>query len=109
MTKPSVIFPDVEVKQDGESIRINTTVRTPLEDGSGHYFWTVSEAALGSSSKDLQGLLCRFNSMVYMSIVNGKFNEAITNQFGTPLHKLDDNNETECERMRRIFLKKIGA
>jgi len=106
---PKVIFPDVEIKEFEGKLHLSTAVRVPLEDGSGHYFWTVGESFLGSSNRDWQWALCRFNEMVYMSMVMGKLNEDLLNRSGLPLHNMDESKETERERMKRIMLKKLGV
>ena len=108
MENPKVIFPEVEVRQEGDKITILTSVRVPMDDGSGHYFWLVAETSYVKSSNYLQEMLCRFNEMVYCAIVMGKFNENLSTKLGQPLFNIDESKETERERMKRIMLKKIG-
>jgi hypothetical protein len=109
MINPKVIFPDVDVRQEADKITILTSVRVPLEDGNGHYFWSVAETSYVKSGNYLQETLCRFNQMVYMAMKLGKINENLQNRDGVGLFKLDDNKETERERIKRIMLGKLGA
>jgi len=106
MENPKVIFPEVEVRQEADKITILTSVRVPMEDGSGYYFWFVSERDY--SGTNLQETLCRFNNMVYMVMVMGKLNEDLVNLDGEAIFQMDESNETERERMKRIMWKKIG-
>lgn len=104
MTTP--IYPEVSIEQTETSIKMQTQVRFECE-GVWH-LQTISQASFSDETpftcEDKIRIISQFHQDAYLQALH-KYDKRLVQYLGEKVYPKDENQETEQERIRKMFAK----
>lgn len=112
-TYPSThVSVDIAIKQPVKSVEVSIQSKLRIKDDSGVYFYEKHKRSIicreDQVKEIMPGLINMFNKGIYMSIIFGKRCKGVKSVYGEEIHPECPTQESEEERLSRIFNYHLG-